>query len=326
MMNDAKVEIIDNDYDGIKDISKSRGFLSTSIKKLFDNKEKIEELLYKSQEFIELIKSTVPEDSYKAILTNEQKKKLKDGSLQLMSSSDGSLLANLIDPNTKKIVSKINLEKVKITPDIDNSIVSYNYQLQMAEIAKEIEDVKAAVEEVRKGLENDRLALAYSCEQKLIQAMEIKDSDARKSALLKIAHSSEDCRNQLMLSQQEKLKIIDNRPEDLIGKVKDSYLTRVNMDNVIAELSLNMSAFNIASYAEVMAYQEMGEEKSAEKALQYYGEFINNNYLNNIELLERLDSLDSSKEKYWTKRLPNIYNNIKELDKIKDIKLLEGEK
>lgn len=48
MMNEAKVEIIDNDYDGIKDISKSRGFLSTSIKKLLDNKEKIEELLYKS--------------------------------------------------------------------------------------------------------------------------------------------------------------------------------------------------------------------------------------------------------------------------------------
>lgn len=243
-----------------------------------------------------------------------------------MSSSNGSLIANLIDPETKKIVSSVNLEKIKIAPDIDNSIVNYNYQLQMAEIAKEIEDVKVAVEEVRKGLENDRLALAYSCEQKLIQAMEIKDSDARNRALLNIAHSAEDCRNQLMLSQQEKLKTIDNRPEDLIGKVKDSYLTKVNIGNVIDELSLNMSAFNIASYAEVLAYQEMGEEKSAEKALQYYGEFINNNYLNNIELLERLDSLDSSKERYWTKRLPNIYNNIKEFDKIKDIKLLEGEK
>ena len=123
-MNNAKVEIIDDNYDGIKDISKSKGFLSTIIGKLFDNKEKIEKLLYKSQEFVDLVKSMIPEENYQAILTNEQKKKIKDGSLQLMSSNNGSLIANLIDPETKKIVYSINLEKIKIAPDIDNSIRS----------------------------------------------------------------------------------------------------------------------------------------------------------------------------------------------------------
>ena len=64
------------------------------------------------------------------------------------------------------------------------------------------------MEEVRVGLENDRLALAYSCQQKLIQAMEIKDEILKQQALLSVIHSAEDSRNLLMLSQSSNLKFI----------------------------------------------------------------------------------------------------------------------
>lgn len=45
---------------------------------------------------------------------------------------------------------------------------------QKEQIAEEIQYVQIAVEEVCKGQENDRLAMAYSYKQKLLQAMAIK--------------------------------------------------------------------------------------------------------------------------------------------------------
>ena len=53
-------------------------------------------------------------------------------------------------------------------------MTSYASQMQMAQIAEQIQVVQLAIEEVRQGQEYDRLAMAYSCQQKLLQAMKIK--------------------------------------------------------------------------------------------------------------------------------------------------------
>lgn len=48
-------------------------------------------------------------------------------------------------------------------------MTGYATQMQMAQ---QIQQVQVAVKEVRQGQEYDRLAMAYSCQQKLLQAME----------------------------------------------------------------------------------------------------------------------------------------------------------
>lgn len=72
----------------------------------------------------------------------------------------------------------------------------------MAHIAVQIQKVQLTVKEVLEGQELDRLSTAYSCQQKLLQAMNIEDSNLRRSALLDITHAAEDSRNMLMLSQR----------------------------------------------------------------------------------------------------------------------------
>ena len=74
----------------------------------------------------------------------------------------------------------------------------------MAQIAEQIQMVQVAVEEVRQGQEYDRLATAYSCQQKLLQAMAIKNPHLKEIALLQIASDAEDSRNLLMQSQSAK--------------------------------------------------------------------------------------------------------------------------
>src|SRR5699024_3234229 len=63
---------------------------------------RIEKILYTAPGFINTIKSALPEETLQAVLTDEQKSKLAEGALKLMTKKDGSLMANLIDPNTKK--------------------------------------------------------------------------------------------------------------------------------------------------------------------------------------------------------------------------------
>lgn len=285
----------------------------------------IEKMLYSAPAFINLIKSSVPKETFQAVLTDEQNRKLAEGSLKLMTRKDGSLMANLVNPKTKKIVSTISLEKTNITPDISKAMTNYATQMQIAQIAEQIQLIQISVEEVRKGQEYDRLASAYSCKQKLLQAMVIKNQKLKELALMRIANDCEDSRNLLMLSQNVSLDFIKNQPESFWGKILPAS-SPDKMDDRIKEIRENLYAVNMVSFVEAMAYFEMGEAEAAQQSLQYYAEYIQKTYLDIEGLVQRLDMLDPSPENYWSKALPDIKKRIMDLPFNVEQKILEGEK
>ena len=285
---------------------------------------KIEEMLYSAPAFINAIKASVPEETFQVILSDEQKSKIASGVLKLMTKKDGSLMANLVNPKTKKIVSTVSLKSVKVAPEISQAITSYATQMQMAQIAEQIQLVQIAVEEVRQGQEYDRLATAYSCQQKLLQAMCIKNPELKAMALLRISSDAEDSRNLLMQSQNANVTFIKNQPESFWGKfVSGAKLEKVN--SRMNEIRESLCAVNMVSLAEAMAYQEMGESEAARQSLQYYAGYIQKTYLETKGLVERLDSIDPSPENYWTKTLPDIEKKIQALPCNEEQMLLGGE-
>jgi hypothetical protein len=301
---------------------KPNGFIKPIIERIIDNSNKIEKMLYTCPAFIEVVKSTIPSEMYKVVLSGEEKLKLATGSVKLMTTSDGKLLANLINTKTGKIISNVKLDKISLTPELNKAIINYSNQIQLAQIAEDIRYVQLAVEEVREGQENDRLAIAYSCKQKLLQAMQIEDHNLKKIALLNLVSSAEDNRNKLMLSQTSNVKLLKEQPKDFWGKFLKGEKEDLKKDKRIAELRENMNALNLVSLAETLAYQELGEHKAANIALQYFGDYINKTYLSDKAFIERLDSLNPSPKKYWSTMLPSISDKIKQLD-IDEKKLLE---
>ena len=284
---------------------------------------KIENMLYSAPAFINLVKASVPEQAFQAILTDDQKAKIASGALKLMTKKDGSLMANLVNPETNKIVSTISLQNVNLSPALSQTMTSYVSQMQMAQIAEQIQVVQLAIEEVRQGQEYDRLAMAYSCQQKLLQAMEIKNPKLKAMALLQIASDAEDSRNLLMQSQNANLAFIKDQPESFFGKLfkgaKPEKITqRMN------EIRESLSVVNMVSLAEAMAYQEMGENAAAMKSLQYYASYIEKAYLSPAGLVERLDLIDPTPENYWSKTLPDIKQKIQALPCVEEVALLEG--
>lgn len=285
---------------------------------------KIENMIYSAPAFINAVKASIPDETLQAILTDEQKSKIAQGVLTLMTKKDGSLMANLVNPKTKKIVSTISLKSVKVTPEISQAMTNYATQMQMAQIAEQIQLIQIAVEEVRQGQEYDRLATAYSCQQKLLQAMTIKNPELKAMALLRIASDAEDSRNLLMQSQNANLTFIKNQPESFLGKfISGAAPEKVN--SRMNEIRESLCAVNMVSLSEAIAYQEMGETEAARISLQYYAGYIQKTYLETRGLVERLDLIDPSPENYWSKTLPDIQKKIQALPFNEEYKLLGGE-
>lgn len=277
-----------------------------SASKLF---HQIETMLYSAPAFIGAVRAAIPEEAYQVILTDEQKAKIASGALKLMTKKDGSLMANLINPETKKIVSTVSLGKVKLSPELSQAMTSYATQMQMAQIAEQIQIVQVAVEEVRQGQEYDRLATAYSCQQKLLQAAAIQNPRLKEIALMQLASDAEDSRNLLMQSQSANAAFIRNQPETFWGKVM-SGTTPEKINTRMNELRESLCAVNMVSLAEAIAYQEMGETEAAKISLEYYAKYIQKIYLDTDGFVERLDMIDPSPENYWTQKLPEIKNRI----------------
>lgn len=293
------------------------------LKKAEKTLSKLEKMLYTAPTFIEFVKSSVPEEVYQAVLTSEQKEQLAKGALKLMTKKDGSLMATLVDTTTKKIAGTISIEKVNLSPDITETLTDYATQMQLAQIAEEIHTVQLAIEEVRLGQESDRLAIAYSCQQRLLQAMAMESPVRKEAKLLALTDDAETSRIMLMQSQYANLAYLKEQPESFFGKMKAGVNTE-KINQRILEVRDNLAAVNMVSLIEAMAYQEMGESISARQSLIYYAEYLHKAYLETDGLVERLDMIDPSPENYWSKILPDIYNKIQALPCVSGTLALEG--
>lgn len=297
---------IDQHFTKVPEIAKP---LIKKAKKTF---MEIEKMLYFAPAIMNLVKAHIPDITLQAILTDEQKQQIAKGAIKLMTKKDGSLMANLVNPETRKIIATIPLKNVKVAPEITQAIIDYASQMQMVQIAEQIQVVQRAVEEVRQGQEYDRLAVAYSCQQKLVQAIEIKNPKLKAMALMQIISDAEDSRNLLMLSQKVNIGFIAKEPESFWGKM----LSGANPEKInlrMNEIRESLSVINMVSLAEALAYQELGETSAARKSLMYYAEFVKKTYLEIPGLVERLDLIDSAPENYWSEILPNIEKQIEAL-------------
>lgn len=271
----------------------------------------IESMLYESPALVNLVKAMIPDETLIAVITDENKQKFAKGAIELMTKKNGALMAKFRDPETKKIIETIDLQRADLSPELSQAMTSFSSQMQMAQILEEIHKVEEIVESVEVGLESDRLATADSLKNNYLLAAEITDPNLRREALLRIAMDAESSRALLMRSQTNNIKSIASQPESLLGRIVHTPDTKRN-DEKINSLRDSMSALNTVSIAEALAYQSLGETNAAVKSLQFYGKYMQNTY-GDMKLLNRLDGLDPIEIDYWSTSLPVIKDKILEL-------------
>lgn len=126
-----------------------------------------------------------------------------------------------------------------------------------------------------------------------------------------------------MQSQNANLTFIKEQPESFWGKLVSGAKPE-KISQRMNEIRESLSAVNMVSLAEAMAYQEVGESAAARQSLQYYAGYLQKAYLSTDGLVQRLDLIDPAPENYWSKTLPDIKQKIQALPCVENVSLLEG--
>lgn len=298
----------------------SDGFTKDLLEDADSNLNKIKDGLYSLPGFIYYLKAHIPEKHLEAVLTKEQNRKLLDGSLELLRRKSGELLAELRDPESNKIVGKVNLKEVDLSPELAQARSLYAMQMQMAQISKDINAMAEAIEEVRQGQQDDRIAIANACKEKLIQAKYIKNPSLREKLYLQVISDAENSRNQLMLNQMTTIKFIENIPKSGWQKLISNPDTK-EVDEKLNYLMDGLNTINMVSLVAIMAYYELGEREAALVSFGYFRDFIKEVYFKTPNLVERLDNLDKSTNNIWKDKIIKINSNILELSQSETLQI-----
>ena len=273
--------------------------------------------------FLEVVERLVPVEEWVLVFTDEQKKELAKGALKLMAKKDGPLLAKLVDPKTKKIIANVPIKQLKKIKDLNPAMNDFMVQMQLANLAQEMQEIHRVVSRIQQGLEFDRLASAYSNERKLKHARQIQNKELQTQALLMIAHSAEDSRSRLMLGMKENIQFIMQQPEDVFWKFTSTNLKEV--DNRMNEIRSRVVAINQDSLTEATAYWALGEKQAALNTIENYRAFLEDSELTKKEVLNRLDVVDPNPENYWTKQFPTVQETVQKITYVGEPLLLGGE-
>lgn len=301
--------------------NESRSLFSKMFNSISKYKSELKRIAYSTPEFIQLIKSCVPEEIYVAIFTDDQKKKIADGALKFMKRKiDGSTMAVLVEPTSQKIVAQVSLEARKLTPELNKAISNFSMQLQLAEIAKSLEKIQTSVNNVIIDLRDERLALSDSNKEKYMQCIQFKNLVLKNNALLRIAMDSEDIRNRIMKDLSREISFIQNQPEDFFNKlIKGSSVKEI--DSHINNIRVSVSSLNQLTCIEAMCYQTLDEEDAMLESLNYYSEYLTTTF--SPKIMDRLHSFDGTNDGYWLNEFPTVVDKIRKLDTISN-NLIEG--
>lgn len=285
------------------------GKISDTITKY---KSDLKRIAYGTPEFITLVKSCVPDEVFMAVLTDEQKQKIADGVLEFATKkSDGSIVAILRDPKTKKFVSQVPLDVKKLTPELNTAISNLSMQLQMADIMKSLEKIQSSIDNVLTDLKDDRLALSDSNKAKFMQCMRIKNTQLQTNALLRIIMDAEDTRNRIMKDLSREIKFIQEQPENLFAKIIKGASTN-ELDSRIQSIRINISAINQLSCIEAMCYHTLEEDSAMLESVNYYSQYLASNFTPSI--VGRLHSYDVNSDDYWLSEFPKVSKKLYKLD------------
>lgn len=240
--------------------------------------KKVEKALYKSPSFINLVKSTIPQEQYVAVFSNKNLNKIKTGAIKVMSKKNGYFSGSLVDQSTGKVIQNIDLEKISFRPELTRALIDYSMQRQIANLSDDIRLNYKEIIDVEQGLENDRIARAIALENDFIRIYKIDNPRKKKIELENFVRKLEDVRQPLMLSQKSNLNELKKQPLDLFKTLmlKSEDDNRINIR--IKEIKKSYGCLNKVALMGYMSYHDLGEYEQANKFLGDHYIFIDENY------------------------------------------------
>lgn len=207
---------------------------------------------------------------------------------------NGEILPTIRDADG--FVKQVRLEDMALSPNLTQSLNNLSTHAVMSQILDEIEYVGDAIRELHVEMQNDRLAMADSARDKLMQARRIQDSKLREAAMLDVISSATDAKRVLMRNFSQNMyhiaehaqrsdfqMLIDFKGEkDTSRKAIDAFQALVYITNAVQ--------------TECKGYAMLGEYEPCKECLEEFKTFIVDNKLDNRDTLLLLNENSSQKK------------------------------
>lgn len=268
---------------------------------------------------INFLKSTTPQQVYDVSIKDKVSGLLKDGKVRLGELKDGSgFMPNFVANETinvdgkiykeNQIVAQARLNVRDITPDMANAINNCAVNMQLSRINAKMEEMNKSLGNVEQGQRNDRIALVYSAEEQMKEALTIKDETIRKNSIINAISTANDARFQLMETlKTDRYKFLkDVKSTNILDLIKGSAETTAkNVDEIkSAFFYINMSTSICAQ-----GYMFLDEKEAMLKSIDVYKEFVNDMFIEN-GVMNELQSFSKSTDNMWLTKPKEIYETL----------------
>lgn len=234
---------------------------------------------------------------------------IKKGIYRFTIDKKGNILPTIRD--AEHIVKQVRLREMVYAPNnLLQSLNNLSVHAVMAQILDEIEYIGDAIQGIHIELQNDRIALAESAKDKLMQARQIQDSRLRSQAILGVISSATDAKRTLMRSFSQNLLYIKDYSNksnfEQIVDPKGHKNVPVKTQDAMQELALITNVVQI----ECEGYSLLGEYDACKTCLDEFSGFIEENRLNNRDTLLLLNENASQKKVELVNRFNDIAQRI----------------
>lgn len=241
------------------------------------------------------------------------KKLIREGRLKLQLDKQGEIMAILRSTEKNEWVRQLRLEDMSFAPNVTQSLNHLTNVAMMAQILNEIESVGESVRRVHEELQGDRIALAESAWEKLLQARRMESPALRELATISAIHAATDAKRMLMRGFERSRRFVEQnsgkgelqmlaefgRKKDLNSMAEDAFQDLVALTNVVR--------------AECEGYAMLEEYENAARSLESFEGFIKQNKLDDRNTLLVLNGALKEKRVTAVEEFSSIAKNIERL-------------
>ena len=272
---------------------------------------------------INFIKSTTPQQVYDVSIKDKVSSLFKDGKVRLGELKDGSgfmpnFVANenlTIDGKVYKenqIVAQARLNLKDITPDMANAINDCIVNMQLARINTKLDEMNKSIGNIEQGQRNDRIALVYSAEEKMKEALATKDNNLKVNIIAEAVSTANDARFQLMETLKTDIKnvIVGTKATNLVDAIEK--LIKGNAEVTASIIDKIRTAFfyiNMSTSICAQGYMLLGEKGAMQKSINVYKDFINDMFIKN-DVMSHLQLYDKNTDNMWLDKPKEIYETL----------------
>lgn len=214
------------------------------------------------------------------------------------------------------IVKMVRLKEVNLNPQIAQSLSNLAVHAQLAQILDEIEYIGDAIRSLHKEFQNDRLALAESAWDKLLQARLIRDSRLREYAILGVISTATDAKRALMRNYTENYKAIEENSHKSLAKMtfEAKISGKGDSERLATDSFQDLIYITNSVQVECEGYAMLGEYESCREALMEFRKFVLENHLNSRNTLIRINESAKTKQVDVVEKFVDISSKISKFD------------